>query len=65
MIVVGNVGFLQANIQLIPDAKADDGLLDVLVASPRTARDWVRLTTQVLTRRAAHDPQLDRLTGAR
>jgi len=63
LIVVGNVGFLQANIQLIPDAKADDGLLDVLIASPRTSLDWVRLTTQVLTRRKRTDPQLDRITG--
>jgi diacylglycerol kinase (ATP) len=63
VIVVGNVGFLMANIQLIPDARADDGKLDVLVASPRTIRDWVRLTTRVLTRRRQPDDQLDRLTG--
>jgi diacylglycerol kinase (ATP) len=63
VIVVGNVGFLMANIQLIPDARADDGKLDVLVASPRTFRDWVRLTTRVLTRRRRPDDQLDRLTG--
>jgi YegS/Rv2252/BmrU family lipid kinase len=63
VIVVGNVGFLMANIQLIPDARADDGRLDVLVASPRTFRDWVRLTTRVLTRRRQPDDQLDRLTG--
>jgi diacylglycerol kinase (ATP) len=63
VIVIGNVGFLQANIQLIPDARADDGLLDVLVASPRGIRDWVRITTQVLTRRRRTDAQLDRLTG--
>ena len=63
VIVVGNVGFLLANIQLIPDARADDGKLDVLVASPRTFRDWVRLTTRVLTRRRQPDDQLDRLTG--
>jgi diacylglycerol kinase (ATP) len=63
VIVVGNVGFLMANIQLIPDARADDGLLDVLIASPRTFRDWVRLTTRVLTRRRQPDDQLDRLTG--
>ena len=50
VILVGNVGYLQANIPLIPDAKYDDGLLDVMVASPRTAADWVRLTTRVLTR---------------
>ena len=35
LIVIGNVGFLQANIPLIPDARPDDGLLDVLIASPR------------------------------
>jgi diacylglycerol kinase (ATP) len=65
LIVVGNVGFLAANIQLIPGARADDGMLDVLVASPRTLRDWVRLTTRVLTRRKQPDDQLDRLRGHR
>jgi diacylglycerol kinase family enzyme/membrane-associated phospholipid phosphatase len=65
VIVVGNVGFILANIQLIPGARADDGMLDVLVASPRTLRDWVRLTTRVVTRRRQPDDQLDRLTGRR
>jgi diacylglycerol kinase family enzyme/membrane-associated phospholipid phosphatase len=65
VIVVGNVGFLMANIQLIPGARADDVVLDVLVASPRTIRDWVRLTTRVLTRRRQPDDQLDRMTGHR
>jgi diacylglycerol kinase (ATP) len=63
LIVVGNVGFLMANIQLIPGARADDGMLDVLIASPRTLSDWIRLTTRVLTRRKQPDDQLDRLTG--
>ena len=65
LIVVGNVGFLMANIQLIPGAYADDGMLDVLVASPRTLRDWVRLTTRVLARRRQPDDQLDRLKARR
>lgn len=65
VIVVGNVGLLPSGILLIPDAKPDDGLLDVLVASPRTVRDWVRLTAQVLARRERGDDQLDRLTGRR
>jgi diacylglycerol kinase (ATP) len=65
LIVVGNVGFLLANIQLIPGARADDGMLNVLVASPRKLRDWVRLTTRVLARRRQPDDQLDRLTGRR
>jgi diacylglycerol kinase (ATP) len=63
VIVVGNVGYLTANIPLIPDARADDGLLDVLVASPRSVRDWVRLTARVLTRQRGRDHQLVRLTG--
>ena len=63
VIVIGNVGFLQGGIQLIPGARADDGRLDLLVASPRRVRDWVRLTTQVLTRQQRTDSQLDRLTG--
>lgn len=65
VIVVGNVGLLPSGILLIPDAKPDDGLLDVLVASPRTLRDWTRLITQVLARRQRDDEQLDRLTGRR
>jgi diacylglycerol kinase family enzyme len=65
VIVIGNVGILQANIQLIPGARADDGLLDLLVASPRSLADWVRLTTKVVTRQRPNDSQLDRLTGRR
>ena len=63
VIVVGNVGSLAANIPLIPNAKPDDGLLNVIVASPRRLRDWVRLTTRVVTRRHKPDPQLVLLTG--
>jgi diacylglycerol kinase (ATP) len=65
VMVIGNVGFLQANIQLLPGAKPDDGLLDVLIASPRTVADWVRVTASVLTRRRRPDAQLDRMTGRR
>lgn len=65
VIVVGNVGFLQANIPLMPDAKPNDGLLDVLIASPRGLSDWIKLTTRVMTRQRRTDAQLDRLTGRR
>ncbi|MDN5762108.1 MAG: phosphatase PAP2 family protein [Microlunatus sp.] len=65
LIVVGNVGLLPSGILLIPDAKPDDGLLDVLVASPRTVRDWVRLVAQVVTRQQRSDEQLDRMSGRR
>ena len=65
LVLVGNVGLLSGNIPMIPDARADDGLLDVLVASPRSFRDWVRLIVGVLTRRRRPDEQLTRLQGQR
>ena len=65
VLVLGNVGFLQANIPLIPDAKPDDGLIDLLVASPRKATDWVRLFARVMIRRDRDEEQLDRIIGSR
>ena len=48
LVMVGNVGQLQGNVQLMPDAQYDDGLLDVFVASPSSVADWVRITTSVI-----------------
>lgn len=63
VMVVGNVGFLQGGIPLLPDARADDGVLDLLVASPRTWRDKVSLTAKVLARKDRSNEQLDRITA--
>jgi diacylglycerol kinase (ATP) len=63
--VIGNVGKLQADITVMPDAKADDGRLDLLVASPRRFLDWLRIIVKVVMRRKHDDAQLDRLSGTR
>jgi diacylglycerol kinase family enzyme len=65
VLVIGNVGVVTGNIALLPEARADDATLDVLVASPRSPRDWARLITKVVTRQNRDDDQLDRLTGSR
>ena len=66
VVLIGNVGLLSGNIPLIPDARANDGLLDVLVASPRSPRDWLMLITHVVTRTGrSPDEQLLRLQGRR
>ena len=41
-VLVGNVGRVQGGLELLLDAEADDGLLDVVVVAPRTLRDWIR-----------------------
>lgn len=64
VMVVGNVGYLQGGIALIPDARADDGLLDLLIATPRSWRDRLSLIARVVTRRERpSEAQLDRLTA--
>ena len=65
LVLIGNVGIVTGNIQLIPDARADDGLLDVLIASPRSLRDWIQLILRVLTRRRRTDERLLLLQGRR
>jgi diacylglycerol kinase (ATP) len=63
--LIGNVGLISGNIELIPGASASDGRLDVMIASPRTVVDWARVTTKVLTRRRTGDDRLDLVQGKR
>jgi YegS/Rv2252/BmrU family lipid kinase len=54
-ILVGNMGTLQAGLELMPDAEPDDGVLDVAVLSPRWAVDWLRIAARVIARRRRTD----------
>ncbi len=63
--VIGNVGEVPGLISLIPEAKLDDGRLDLLVASPRRLWDWVRATIRILLRRHHEDVHLDHWVGRR
>lgn len=62
-IVVGNVGYLQAGMPLLPDAAIDDGLLDVVVLRPRRFWSWVPLVYRVLAKRSRTDDTINRMTG--
>ena len=50
-VVVGNCGKLLAGLVLMPAARVDDGLLDVVSIGPRSILGWLAVTARVLTRR--------------
>ena len=62
-IVVGNVGFLQAGMPLLPDAAIDDGVLDIVMLHPRKFLSWIPLAYRVLARRPRTDELVNRMTG--
>ncbi|MGJ9413863.1 phosphatase PAP2 family protein [Aeromicrobium sp. CF4.19] len=64
-VVIGNVGFLQGGIPLLPDARIDDGKLDVVVLAPRRFFGWLGIVWRVVARRKRTNERLDRFTGSR
>lgn len=79
-LLIGNAGWLPGNISLMPDAKLDDGLLDVAAVGPRRFWNWIDFWSRVgfananirpnkigrqLMDAAANVKTLENLTGSR
>ncbi len=62
-VVVGNVGFLQAGLPLLPDAVIDDGRLDAVLVNPRRFRHWLVVAVRVVRRARTLDETVNRVTG--
>jgi diacylglycerol kinase family enzyme len=54
-LVIGNVGWLQGGLPLMPDARPDDGRLDAVVLLARGLTGWLGVAVSILLRRPAHD----------
>jgi YegS/Rv2252/BmrU family lipid kinase len=63
-VIVGNVGTLTAGMPLLPDARIDDGLLDVVLLYPQRFLSWLPLAWRILTRRPHTDALVNRLRGS-
>ena len=60
-VVVGNSGLLPGGFTLLPDARVDDGMLDVGVLAPHGPLGWPRVATRVLARSQHQDRMLERV----
>jgi len=58
-VLVGNVGRLQGGLPVLPDARGDDGVLDVAVLAPRRLRNWAGLAWRIVLRRRPRPEQLE------
>jgi YegS/Rv2252/BmrU family lipid kinase len=64
-VVVGNAGFLPGGFALLPDARPDDGLLDVGILGPVSLPGWLRVGYRVLRRSRRDDRHLERFRARR
>ncbi|CAA9332648.1 MAG: hypothetical protein AVDCRST_MAG36-1011 [uncultured Nocardioidaceae bacterium] len=62
-VVIGNVGFLQAGLPLLPDAVIDDGRLDAVLVNPRRFHHWLLVVVRVVGRARKLDETVNRVTG--
>lgn len=62
-VVIGNVGTLQANIPLLPDALPDDGVIDAVVLAPRRISHWPRLALSLVVKSMQEGRHIERFTG--
>ncbi|MEO7062054.1 MAG: diacylglycerol kinase family protein [Lapillicoccus sp.] len=62
-VMVGNCGTLQGNLQLMPDARLDDGVLDSVIMAPKGPMGWLALGADLMSRHHRGHPRLYRATG--
>jgi len=64
-VVVGNAGLLPGGFWLLPEARCDDGWLDVGILAPTGVLGWPRVAGLVLTRSRRADRHLERFRARR
>jgi diacylglycerol kinase (ATP) len=65
MVVVGNCGELTGGVKLLPDARLDDGNLDLVVVAPRGVVGWFEVVRDLLTSRGRNRDAVRRMTSNR
>lgn len=58
-IMAANCGVLTGGLVLVPDAKLNDGLMDVVVIAPRGPLGWVSLTSKIIFKQRHDLPSME------
>jgi YegS/Rv2252/BmrU family lipid kinase len=64
-VILANVGTIVGGVQAFPDASPTDGRLEVGVVQARSKRDWARLMSSALARRATESALTETTTAER
>ncbi len=59
-VAVGNLGLLPGGFELLPDARMDDGMLDVAILAPAGLPGWASIGVRIALRSRRDDSQLQR-----
>jgi YegS/Rv2252/BmrU family lipid kinase len=62
-VLVGNAGTIMGGIRAFPDARLDDGRLDIGVVTAQHRRDWLRVGVRALTGHIDASPLVDITQG--
>lgn len=65
MVLVGNFGTITGGIDVFPDARPDDGRLEVLVVSTSTLREWLSVAWRILRRSSLKTAPARRTSGSK
>jgi diacylglycerol kinase family enzyme len=63
MVVVGNCGELTGGVELLPEARLDDGELDMVVVAPHGFFGWLEVVKEIMTSRGKKRTAVRHLTA--